>query len=393
MLLFGKPIEDLREEDLRAQIGLAAESRTLDFKRGLWANNDSGAKEWLKDITALANTAGGHIIVGADERRDDDTSILADLPGLDRAACASSIASLMNRARDGASPSMLMPNLRTLKLASGRDVLIVEVQRSWNAPHMVTIGGEHRFYIRHSGKNERMNVEELRRTILQGVEPEARARAWRAERCTLIGVDPVYTAMRGDGRLCLHLVPLGGVSSFSLQAVRANRDLMRPMGQTYANPRPNFDGVVAAEVNDGAPVSLVQLFRAGSLEAVLEGIVLVERRDPPQRLLKFNMICDRVCAHLNHYVALLRAIGAGPPFATMLSLTEIGNTRAVIRGEEHSEVYRSDTMLLEPILVETPTLTGHWHGVLRPAFDQMANAYGIERCPDYESKWNPANCV
>src|SRR5262245_27343805 len=45
----------------------AAESLTLEFKAAPWDRNDQGKREALKDITALANTRGGLILIGVAE--------------------------------------------------------------------------------------------------------------------------------------------------------------------------------------------------------------------------------------------------------------------------------------------------------------------------------------
>ena len=45
----------------------AAESLTLEFKAAPWERNDQGKREALKDITAMANTRGGSILIGVAE--------------------------------------------------------------------------------------------------------------------------------------------------------------------------------------------------------------------------------------------------------------------------------------------------------------------------------------
>ncbi|NHO34338.1 AlbA family DNA-binding domain-containing protein [Acetobacter fallax] len=43
------------------------ESRRLEYKRDLWPRNKEGNKEFLKDISAFANSQGGDLIVGIEE--------------------------------------------------------------------------------------------------------------------------------------------------------------------------------------------------------------------------------------------------------------------------------------------------------------------------------------
>jgi hypothetical protein len=383
MLLFGKPIEDLQQEDLRAQIGFAAESRTLDFKRDLWADSDGGAKEWLKDITALANTAGGHIIVGADESRSDDTNILSDLPGLDPTACASAITTLMNRARDGASPSMLMPQLQSLRLASGLDLLIVEVQRSWNAPHMVTIKGEDRFYIRHTGKNERMNVEELRRTILQGVEPEAQAIAWRETRCSTLTTNAATPKnFSGDGCLVLHIVPLGKGGPLDIKAAIAMRDLLKPLSGRENRIAPNIDGVISVHGDSRRTYSYTQLLRDGSVETAFNGVI---ETDDSERIIRAQAVHKCISDRLPGYIKAINALGYSQPYVVMVSLLWLTGSRLLTGGHPYqSDKIGHERILAEPILIEARSLGQGWAEKLRPALDHIAHAFHLPEFPEYE---------
>ena len=58
----------LSETDLRSlQENGVAEGIQLDYKRELYGNSDADKREFLKDVSSFANTAGGHIIIGVTE--------------------------------------------------------------------------------------------------------------------------------------------------------------------------------------------------------------------------------------------------------------------------------------------------------------------------------------
>lgn len=61
-------------EHLELQVGQSCESETLDFKTLYWTNGADEPVAWkselAKDIAALANARGGHLVVGAAEKEE-----------------------------------------------------------------------------------------------------------------------------------------------------------------------------------------------------------------------------------------------------------------------------------------------------------------------------------
>lgn len=73
------PIENLTDADLDSLISAGAEeSRTLDVKRDSYGLGDGDKRELARDITSFANTGGGDILVGVDERDGK----LSGVPGI-----------------------------------------------------------------------------------------------------------------------------------------------------------------------------------------------------------------------------------------------------------------------------------------------------------------------
>ena len=78
------PVSDIRqisEANLLALFG-ASETENLDFKRETYGHNREGHREVCKDVSALANTKGGDLLIGVDE---DDASAAAEVVGIDDA--------------------------------------------------------------------------------------------------------------------------------------------------------------------------------------------------------------------------------------------------------------------------------------------------------------------
>lgn len=61
--------EDITASDLLALVDSGVtESRILEYKAAMYGRDDQGRREALKDITAFANTDGGHLIIGISEK-------------------------------------------------------------------------------------------------------------------------------------------------------------------------------------------------------------------------------------------------------------------------------------------------------------------------------------
>jgi predicted HTH transcriptional regulator len=69
MPLSRKPLSQITEADLLMLIAEgAAEGKTIDYKRGRLGQTDGEKKEFLYDLSSFANTAGGHLVFGIEER-------------------------------------------------------------------------------------------------------------------------------------------------------------------------------------------------------------------------------------------------------------------------------------------------------------------------------------
>jgi predicted HTH transcriptional regulator len=93
--------DDLSERDLLDQIQAGVpEGVLVDYKREMYGRTDADVREFLKDLSSFANTAGGHLIIGMDETAGIPT-VLTPLIGMDS---DQELQRLENMARDGLEP-------------------------------------------------------------------------------------------------------------------------------------------------------------------------------------------------------------------------------------------------------------------------------------------------
>src|SRR5438094_980336 len=108
--LRGTLVGGLTASDVDALVAnRVGESRVLDFKETLPGTNNEQRKDFLADVTALANTTGGVIVYGIRTERDTaghDTGIAEAVVGLGQINVDQEVLRLQSMAHDGASPSL-----------------------------------------------------------------------------------------------------------------------------------------------------------------------------------------------------------------------------------------------------------------------------------------------
>jgi len=74
--IFRADLEALRENQV-------AEGILIDYKRDVYGDTDHDKREFLKDVSSFANTAGGHIIIGMDVKGGLPTNLVGVEGSLD----------------------------------------------------------------------------------------------------------------------------------------------------------------------------------------------------------------------------------------------------------------------------------------------------------------------
>ena len=152
-------LDSIDEGHLNALVnGGVRESRSLEFKAKLVWGTESDRKEFLADISALANGGGGDLILGIQEDKGAASAVV----GLDAFDPDNDKLKMENMIRDGIAPRIIGIRLRPVDLNNGRRVVIVRVPNSLNRPHMVVLKNWSRFYSRNSAGKYQLDVHELR---------------------------------------------------------------------------------------------------------------------------------------------------------------------------------------------------------------------------------------
>ena len=181
-----KPIEEIVEADLRDLIeNKVSERKTVEYKQALPGKSDGDKKEFLADVSSLANASGGHLVYGMKEEGDAPV----ELCGMEIIDPGSAVSALDNSIRNGIRPRIPGFVVHPVPLSSGRTAIVIHVRKSFASPHMVTFGGSSRFYARNSNGKYRLDVDEIRSAFLLSDSIAERVRQFRLDRIAKMMAD------------------------------------------------------------------------------------------------------------------------------------------------------------------------------------------------------------
>jgi predicted HTH transcriptional regulator len=109
------------------------EGRFYDFKAAAIGSNERDKREFLADVTAFANAAGGDLILGVRE----NAGAADEICGIDLNDPDQEKQRLINLVRDGVEPRISCLDTKWLPISGTMGVMIIRVPRGWSAPHRV----------------------------------------------------------------------------------------------------------------------------------------------------------------------------------------------------------------------------------------------------------------
>jgi Putative DNA-binding domain len=385
MALSNVSFENISERNLLEQINAGVpEGVLVDYKRDTYGRGDADVKEFLKDVTSFANTAGGYLIIGVDETAGVPTGISALNGDPDQ-----ELQRLENLVRDGVEPRIAGLRMKAVTIGSGGFVIVLRISKSWNPPHRVSARNTNRIYGRNSAGAYEFSVEELRVIFTSAASALDRVRAFRAERIAKIDSDEgIVPLAHNCGRLVVHLVPAASFSLSSqidLDKAAAAQQLLRPMGGTGFSSRINFDGFSTLYHGaDGKCWSYTQVFRNGAIEAVK--VRVVSDLDAGQLWIP-TLDFDRwIFERLPNYLSTLQALDVPPPIVLMITLQGVRGARLGVYPPPIEDLPPLDRDVLElpEIVIEQYGTELDYQHAARPAFDALWNTGGFSRSKHFD---------
>jgi hypothetical protein len=264
---------DVALADIRRLINSeVVENINLEYKEALPSDGKDDKREFLADVAAIANMAGGDIVYGLADRRGDDsqsTGIPDRISGMRIDNPQTEIARLSNLIRDGIAPRLVGVAMQTLSCPDG-DLLIVRIPRSWNKPHMVTLSGANKFFVRGATGKNPMSVDEIGRAFSEQAALGESIRNWRSHRAELASRSEGPVPLAGHVKMLFHVIPASAFARNILRSVWAasefdKRQIYEP--HIITNSRYNADGFLCtSESQPEKADAYAQVFRSGVIE-------------------------------------------------------------------------------------------------------------------------------
>jgi len=386
--MFGKAFDEVSVADLQALVDARIpEGRRLEFKRDHYGRTDDAKREFAADVSAMANALGGYLLIGIEE----ENGIASGVVGVDAGNPDALVRGIAESIRASIEPPILGVRVRWIEIDVGRGVLMIQVERSWNAPHRVVVARDNRFFLRDENGKHPMSVTELRRAFLFASEVEERIRSFRSERLQLLIANEGPLAVNDGGpRLILHVVPQAAFTDNIQLRLDSHGTGIRPLGASGWNSMYSLDGLVSysgPEERFESVRAFSTLFRNGVIEAVAQ-VYTGEREG--QRQLSLSGIEQDIIPALQHILLELQRLSVPPPYYLMLSLVGVRGLCAPTNEWRGGLSYphRSDKMLLPELMIDEALAKEALVAFLRPLFDLMWNGFGQYGSPNYDHDGN-----
>lgn len=262
--MLNRPLPDLREQDFISLVGNGAtESRDLEFKRDLPGSSDGDVKEFLADVSSLANAQGGDLVYGIEEM----AGIANAVTGVKVGDVDGALLRLENIVRDGIEPR-LMVRMQWVPMASGVGMVVIRVPASLAAPHRIRFKNSGKFWNRNSRGKYEMDVHELRQAFTESEALPVRLRQLHdAAVSAAEGVDMPFI-MDADPTAVLSLILLGFLRERRDLALTPESTIL-PVKASSGNWLPTLEGILwHTPVTEGNRVrSYALTHRTGRIDA------------------------------------------------------------------------------------------------------------------------------
>ncbi|WP_292368404.1 helix-turn-helix domain-containing protein [Methanoregula sp. UBA64] len=384
-------IDEIDLEDLQKLIdNEIPEGRTIEYKEKINVGNDEEKREFLADISSFANTDGGDIIFGITENRN--TGFPEKIVGLDITNADEEIRRINSIIQNGLQPRITPPQSHSIKLSTGKYVIIIRIKKSWNSPHRIIFKGWDKFCSRNSKGKYQLDVIELRNAFNLSESRFDKISTFINRRIHSIhyGDSPLQTIE--TPKVILHVIPINAFDPQTLIDFTQYPEIIKDIA-TLTDYKLigtfNSDGKVKiGKVGEKNPYEYVQLFRNGIIESVGSNY-LIGIEDSCIPLTPFE---EKIIDASKNYLLALKGLNIEGPIIIFLTLVGVQKFTRCTDKNRYPMLERDIPQIQKEILTLPEVMIEEYNenieNILKKTFDALANACGLEKSQNYDENGN-----
>lgn len=366
------------------------ESQTLEFKRELPGNSDKEKHELCKDVAALANTEGGDLVYGIEEKAGAAGSIYP-IAAESSDAAMRRIAQVLDA---GIEPRIQGIKMRNVDVTSGYS-LVVRVPTSFDGPHCIRTNNSRRFVMRNGTNITDMSFDQLRGAFDRTATFAERARRFIADRLQSIAERKTTAPLQSGPHWVVHLVPVAGLAGRKVVDLRSiyARTFTEFLDKDWGGGTRtfNFDGLLLhpGGWQDDGYYAYNHIFRTGAVEGAQVGGTTREVSPGIEKSIVWSLDMSKFFYHsVKRFLASAKTWGFAGPAVLSVAVLNVKGFELGIGGSFHqfSRATADRPHLIPPDLWIEDIDSLNIDEAVRPLLDNLWQAFGTERCLDFDEK-------
>lgn len=358
-----------------------SESKEIDYKEQLILTSPTDKIKFLQNLTSFSNAIGGSLIYGIKEKDGNPLEIT----GIEINNNDNLKLQIDNIIQDLTSPRVTNYNLNFIPISETKQVLVIDIHKSWNSPHAVKINKGFIFYSRHSAGKAPLDIFEIRNLFLESSTQIENAKSFRIKRITEIISDqtPVLLNTTLPSKLVVHVIPLNAFnpsSNYDLTLIKDYTMISPLLEKSFTNTL-NFEGLLLSSTywnDDKTAGNYMQLYRNGIIEALdLYTVNFFELEKPKMSL---SLIEEEIKQFIKRVFNTYQLLNVSLPVVIGITfLNVIGKSLSVgsSRPWYQSKQLTKDNYTIPEILIES--LEDPWESKFNDAMLPMWHAFGATK--------------